>query len=225
MRQPKADRGDATREKLLHAAIDVFGLNGFHGTTTRMLSEAAGVNQQAIPYYFGGKEGLYIAAAEHIGAVISAKLASPRKALLDRLTQADESGRAVGEDEARQMLDLGLQTFAGLMISDQSEAWARFIVREQMAPTEAFGRVYDALMGPMLGIVCRLAAIILAEDPTNEHVRLRALSLVGGVLVFRMARAAALRLLDWETIGDRETDVMRAHVTDLVQSFGRRDRS
>ncbi|WP_198947728.1 TetR family transcriptional regulator [Haematobacter missouriensis] len=138
MKQSKAERGDITKEKLLNAAIGVFGLNGFHGTTTRMLSETAGVNQQAIPYYFGGKEGLYIAAAEHIGAVISAKLAGPRATLLDRLTQVDEGGSEVGEDEARQMLDLGLQTFAGLMISDQSEAWGTLYRQGANGPDGSF---------------------------------------------------------------------------------------
>lgn len=40
----RADRGDATREKLLNTAIDVFGRYGFDGATTRKLADAAGVN-------------------------------------------------------------------------------------------------------------------------------------------------------------------------------------
>lgn len=59
----RGNRGDVTREKLLSASVDVFGRYGFDGATTRMLADAAGVNLQAIPYYFGGKEGLYIATA------------------------------------------------------------------------------------------------------------------------------------------------------------------
>ena len=69
-RPTKPDRGDVTREKLLTSSIDVFGRYGFDGATTRMLAETAGVNLQAIPYYFGGKEGLYIAAAEHLSSII-----------------------------------------------------------------------------------------------------------------------------------------------------------
>ena len=44
--QAKVIRGDLTREKLLTASIDVFGRYGFDGATTRMLTDAAGVNQQ-----------------------------------------------------------------------------------------------------------------------------------------------------------------------------------
>lgn len=225
MTQSKADRGDATREKLLNAAIDVYGLHGFHGTTTRMLSEAAGVNQQAIPYYFGGKEGLYIAAAEHIGAMISGKLGAPRQILTDRLTRMDEAGEVIDEPEARRLLAMVLQTFAELMVDDQSEPWSRFIVREQMAPTEAFERLYGTVMGPMLGIIGRLVGILVKDDPAGEHVRLRTLSLAGGVLVFRMARAAALRVLEWDNIGARESEVIRVHVANLVDSLKPADRS
>lgn len=219
MKRPKIDRGDATREKLLNSAIDVFGLEGFHGSTTRMLSEAAGVNQQAIPYYFSGKEGLYVAAAEHIGATISARVHKPRQMLKERLARSDEKGETIGESEARQLLTVILQAFADLIISDESTSWARFIVREQMAPSEAFERIYDAVMGPMIGNVNRLVAVILSDDPSSERVRLRTLSLVGGILVFRMARAAAMRVLDWKEFGPRESDLMREHVASLVGSF------
>ena len=43
-------RGEDVRLKLLQAAIEVFGRHGFDGASTRMLSGAAGVNLQAIPY-------------------------------------------------------------------------------------------------------------------------------------------------------------------------------
>ena len=62
--QTQPNRAEITREKLLSAALDVFGRYGFDGTSTRQLSEAAGVNLQAIPYYFGSKEGLYLAVLE-----------------------------------------------------------------------------------------------------------------------------------------------------------------
>src|SRR3546814_4183421 len=70
-RNARPDRGDTTRQKLLRASIDVFGRHGFDGATTRTLADAAGVNLQAISYHFGGKDGLYVAAAEHIAAMIA----------------------------------------------------------------------------------------------------------------------------------------------------------
>ncbi|MCM0648056.1 TetR/AcrR family transcriptional regulator [Clostridium swellfunianum] len=45
-----------TKNKLLQAAIDIFGFKG--EVTTREITEAAGVNVAAINYYFGNKNNL-----------------------------------------------------------------------------------------------------------------------------------------------------------------------
>ena len=89
--QAKVIRGDLTREKLLTASIDVFGRYGFDGATTRMLTDAAGVNQQAIPYYFGSKEGLYIATAEFIAQQIGVHVCPMREKVRGRFLRADEA--------------------------------------------------------------------------------------------------------------------------------------
>ena len=218
--RPRAERGDVTREKLLLAAIDVFGRRGFDGTTTRMLAHAASVNLQAIPYYFGGKQGLYIAAAEHIGSLIASHTADVREPVRARLKEAEDQGVAIGPDEARRLLTSILQRMAALFVGRESETWARFLIREQMEPTEAFRRVYAGVMGPILGLFGRLVATLLDEDPRSEHVRLRTLSLAGSVLVFRVAHAAVLAHLEWQTVGPREVEVVGALAAELAASIG-----
>lgn len=216
----RAERGDITREKLLTAAIDVFGRNGFDATTTRALARAAGVNLQAIPYYFGGKRGLYIAAAEHIGALITAHTSNVRERVLARIRQADSQGPSIGPDEARQLLTDVLQRMVTMFIGPESEFWVRFMIREQAEPTEAFHRVYGHVMGPLLGLVGRLVATILGEDPASEHVRLRTLTLAGSVLIFRVARAAVVTHLGWEAVGPREIEAVRDLAAELAASVG-----
>jgi len=49
---------DATRERILKAAIQEFGAKGYAGARTAGIAARAGVNQQLISYYFGGKRGL-----------------------------------------------------------------------------------------------------------------------------------------------------------------------
>jgi len=220
-RDTQPERGDVTRQKLLSAAIDVFGRHGFEGATTRALVNAAGVNLQAIPYYFGGKEGLYIAAAEHIASLIAQRVEGPRDRARARLAVAAERGVPIGADEARSLLADILQAMGELFIRSESEAWARFLIREQMQPTEAFVRVYGGTMRPLLEIAQKLIGLILVEDPSSEHVRLRTLSLLGGVMVFRVAHAAAMTQLGWTSIGSREVDIIRALARELVASIGR----
>jgi AcrR family transcriptional regulator len=50
---------ERTKAQILDAAVDVFSAKGFAGARVAEIAKQAGVNQQLITYYFGGKEGLY----------------------------------------------------------------------------------------------------------------------------------------------------------------------
>jgi AcrR family transcriptional regulator len=63
-------RGAQARLALVRAAVDVFGECGLEAATTRDIAQRAQQNIAAIAYYFGGKEGLYLAVAEHIVEVV-----------------------------------------------------------------------------------------------------------------------------------------------------------
>ncbi|HEB89145.1 MAG TPA: TetR/AcrR family transcriptional regulator [Deltaproteobacteria bacterium] len=65
-RSPEERSGDATRERILDAAENVFAKQGFHGTSLRDLAEAAGVTRSLIHHHFGSKEGLWIAVADRL---------------------------------------------------------------------------------------------------------------------------------------------------------------
>jgi AcrR family transcriptional regulator len=53
---------EASRRDLLHAAVELFDARGYDGATVREIGERAGVDPALIARYFGGKEGLYLAA-------------------------------------------------------------------------------------------------------------------------------------------------------------------
>ena len=57
-RQRDAER---SRQSLLTAALEEFSLRGFAGARVADIARRAGVNKQLINYYFGSKEGLYLA--------------------------------------------------------------------------------------------------------------------------------------------------------------------
>ncbi len=54
-------RGDATRGQILAAARSVLAQQGYAGTSTRAVAEAAGVRLSLVHYHFGGKRGLLAA--------------------------------------------------------------------------------------------------------------------------------------------------------------------
>lgn len=49
---------EPARERILRAAVKEFGAKGYAGARTAGIAARAGVNQQLISYYFGGKRGL-----------------------------------------------------------------------------------------------------------------------------------------------------------------------
>ncbi len=56
----------ATRDSILHAAIAVFAEHGFNGGSIEKISTAANSVDRMIYYYFGNKEGLFVAVLEEI---------------------------------------------------------------------------------------------------------------------------------------------------------------
>jgi AcrR family transcriptional regulator len=214
------ERADDTKRKLLLTAIDVFGRHGFEGASTRMIASQAGANLQSIPYYFGGKEGLYIAVAEHIGSSIKARVhpvAERARAELAALAEAGARGPAA--EPARALLRQILGTMARLFLSEESAPWARFMIREQMEPTPAFDSLYAGVLEPVIGVLRALIGCLLEADPASEPVRLRALGTVGHIFMLRAGRATLVRQLGWQQIGAPEIAAVDALIAQVVASI------
>jgi AcrR family transcriptional regulator len=57
--RPRGASAGNVRERLLHAARELFLRYGYRAVSSRQIGAAAGVNFAMIRYYFGGKPGLY----------------------------------------------------------------------------------------------------------------------------------------------------------------------
>jgi len=64
--QPESGR-EKTRQRILEAAVSLFGEQGYARTTTRALAEAAGITEMTLFRYYESKERLFEAAAEQYG--------------------------------------------------------------------------------------------------------------------------------------------------------------
>ncbi len=56
----------ATRAQILKAAIEIFSTFGYEGGSTEKISKLAKSHDRMIYYYFGSKQGLYVAAIQEI---------------------------------------------------------------------------------------------------------------------------------------------------------------
>ncbi len=200
-------RGEITRNRVIDAAIEAFGMEGFERTSTRALVERAGTNLVSIHYHFGGKEAVYLAAAEHVGATIRER----NRVVLER-------GMALAADPtaSRQALVEAVcaiyEDFATIVLSgDMPESWRRFITREQVEPTGtgAFEAMFAAIR-PLFETVFKLVARLLDLPETHHEVRLLSTMILGQVSVFRTHRTGALRLLRWRQFGPAELRQIRA---------------
>ncbi len=65
---------EATRERIVEAAVEVFAEKSFAGASTREIARRAETNQGLITYHFNSKEDLWRAAADHIFNRLGAQL-------------------------------------------------------------------------------------------------------------------------------------------------------
>ena len=60
---------EATRRKLVDAALLAFSTQGYDGSSTRNIETQAGTKRGLINYHFGSKKALWKAAAEHLMSI------------------------------------------------------------------------------------------------------------------------------------------------------------
>lgn len=197
-------KGDETRARILEAALAAFGADGFRGATTRQIAEEAGVNLPALKYYFGGKEGLYLACAQEIVDRYSQRLLTPIIGAWTALPPEPSP------DAARAALKTVLGALAELLVGTrEAEVWTGFVLREMTEPGPAFDILYGQVWAPGVELVAHLIGRVL-PDLTIEAARIEAFLLVSSLTSFSIVRPVALKYLDWpDATGERLAAVLR----------------
>ena len=207
------DRDRDARQRLIDAGLEIFGTYNLEGATTRQLAEHAGVNQAAIPYYFGGKEGLYFAVIEHLFSANFAVIGPVITSL-----QGELASKKPTKDEALALLKKLLNTMLERILARKaSSTWARIIMREQMQPTQAFSLIYEKGIRRVHEAVSTLLAIILEKKPTDRRVILRSHMVVGQILIFLAGRETIRRRLNLTGYTDEELKEIKQALDDQLE--------
>lgn len=201
------------REQLLEAGLDVFGEHGYNAATTRMIAKRAGMNIAAIPYYFNGKLGLYHAVVELVTETIVHRLQEPLDNIEKALTQSKPGPR-----EAQDLFERLLMGLIDLMVgSKEAQRFMRIILREQLYPSPAYDLLFSRFMEPMLTPLSQLVGLATNSTSSRESV-LRAFSLLGQVLVFRIGRETMVRSLGLDGYSPEETEEIRKIVLEQTRA-------
>ena len=166
MNPPPANRGPATRERLLDAAEALFADQG-HRASLRVITSAAGANLASVNYHFGSKEGLLTAVVRRrIDPMNEARLA-----LLDRF-EAESKGEPltierIVEAFVRPALDPELAPPAVFM-----QLMAHLHASQEAFAQDFFREVFEPLVLRFLG---HLQVALPGVPPRRIHLRMHLL--------------------------------------------------
>ena len=175
-------RGEDTRRRILRAALELFGSQGFEGASTRALADRAEVNLPAIQYYFGSKEGLYRAVIQQI----TERVAERAAAVTERIALALK-----GEAPSRQAL-LGLlgeltDVLVALILDEtlgDRDTCRRFFARLEIEQNPAISLLHECFGQYVFEPGAALIGRLLGRPPQDELVRMRMIALVGQAKAF-----------------------------------------
>jgi TetR/AcrR family transcriptional regulator, regulator of cefoperazone and chloramphenicol sensitivity len=207
-------KGEETKERILNAAVEEFGESSFLAATTRRIAEAACVSLPTLQYYFGSKEGLYLACAEAIVAQYRSNTTAASEA-------AEALRKGCAAETARAHLKAVIGALAGFLVGSRKAArWTHFVARELRDPGPAFEILYANLWRPGVEITARLIACILGKPATDPAARIQALLLISSLLVFQSGRSMSLRAMQWTTIGHEELAMVLSGLKAQIDAIG-----
>jgi AcrR family transcriptional regulator len=209
--KPFGSSSDVTRRKLVDAGLRLFAEFGVEGVRTRVLADAAGVNQAAIPYHFGGKEGVYSAVVEETVKEIAEGLG---KTGLMNVTA--EAIQAMPADACRDHLQALVRAFALLILAPgRPRERTALIVREQLQPTGNFNVLFNGFIAPLHSTVSALVARLSLVDLDGLTAVIKAHAIIGQVLAFAVAQNSYLLRAQQQAISIRDAE----HIADTLSDM------
>lgn len=212
--KPETARGMQARERMLRAALEQFGRHGLDGTSTRAIAKAAGMNLGAITYYFGTKDGLYVAAAAFLADTIEARqrgpwLGAPGSPVAPHpmVAPCDTSEQLI-----EQVVDFLCRQARVLLADDFPAEWVQFFLRLQAEEGPAFERLFKQVVAPMQDVVEQLIATLCGRSREDTLPRFITFLVAHQVMSLRLSDALLQRRLGWTGFTPDRID----HLLDLM---------
>lgn len=193
---PGPHKESETRQRLLDAGLLLFGLHGLDAASTRALAREAKVNLAAIPYHFGGKEGLYRAVVEHVVRLKLAEI-SPCLSHVRAVCDAPATDRETLLELLRDVIRVLL---TAMLESPRSCAGTQIMLQEQIAPTSAFAFIHDHFLRKIHAVVEALLQRLLGLPAGSPQLHLHAMAIMGQMFIFRVGMPSLLALMETDSL-------------------------
>jgi len=200
--EPAPSRGEVTRQKIVDAAVRVFGDKGFDAASTREIAREAGLEQGLLTYHFKSKDALWRASAEAVFANLTGEISEHL---------AGRSG--VADDEtARTLLRLYVRTMAA------HPEFFRFIVDQGHRFDARTTWLVDTLVKPRFEMI-RRAGVFERAGFRDEEVPHALFGLIGAATLIFAVPANCKRLTGADP---RKAATIEAHADFVADLFLRR---
>jgi AcrR family transcriptional regulator len=195
-----ATETDATPERIIEAAGEIFAAKGFEAATVREICTRADANVAAINYHFGDKQRLYIEAV---------KRAHRRREMQFPMPEWAPAAKA-----ETKLTDF-IITLLKRMTSSDSGWESELMSREIARPTEACAELARESIRPHFAVLNEiLTEIIPAANELERH--LTAFSIVGQCLHYKFADPVIRQLVSEEEYAGYEVELLAGHITEFT---------
>jgi AcrR family transcriptional regulator len=198
-------RGVEARQRIIDVAIKAFGNLGFDNASTRAIAKMATVNLGSLRYYFGNKQKLYLACAEHIATYGEERLDALANRIAAMVAGSDSSREQLLEI-ARAVVEMSLEQ---LLTPQHPSPWVMFLAREQMNPGPAYEIIHQRFTRRFIGLWSGLVGRILGRSANDEVSLLKTFCIMGQLFTFERNLYTVKRTLGWDEINGRRLAKMK----------------
>ena len=144
---------EVTRDRIIKAAERLFAEHGYDGTSVRAIVAKARVNQAAINYHFGGKDGLY-----------REVLRTAFRALTEHQLSHEQEVKTMSREAA--LTEFVRRQLWPLLARDEFSRHLRIFNWETVRPTDVFRKLLTEEATPFIGLAVDLVRRFL---PAADH--------------------------------------------------------
>lgn len=193
-----AASSEQTRERLLHAAREVFSQYGFQGATVREICRRAEANVAAVSYHFGSKDSL-LAEALHFESL---RMLQETNAMADACPEV--------------RLRLFIRDFMTMLLGENhSSSQCRIMARELADPTPALDKIVREAIAPLHEFLGKLVREIVGSKPGKAELRRCVHSIFGQCLFYRHSHPVLQRLHPELRYDRKEIGAIAEHIADF----------
>lgn len=207
-------RGDEVRNRILLAAIELFGEQGFASASTRAIAARAGVNPPALQYYFHNKARLHQACGQYIADRIKDHVREPMARAALSLQAAD---KAAAPDLLWALIDTVIEHSS---TDAEIPGWTQFLAHAALEVTDtSLAIIHREAVAPLFDCVAALIALAWGRPADDEMARLNAVLLLSQTRALGAQRQITLTMMGWPDLENGRLATAKRCLHALVTSL------